>query len=179
MLNLTKPEYVMPFHGDFKRLRLHGDLAESVGIEPAKVFRGRNGLPLEITDTGASFGEDIDSGMIFVDGLDIGDPDDAALRDRRHLSDDGVVIVVATISAKDGSKVAEPEILFRGVPFIEEEDGLVEELREIVAETLEEAAEDGVRSAAVIQEDLHEDIAGFVHEQLKRRPLVMPVVVEV
>jgi ribonuclease J len=179
MLNLTKPKYVMPFHGDFKRLRLHGDLAESVGIDPAKVFRGRNGLPLEITETGAAFGEDTDSGMIFVDGLDIGDPDDAALRDRRHLSDDGVVIVVATISAKDGSKVAEPEILFRGVPFIEEEEGLVEELREVVAETLEEAAEDGVRSAAVIQEDLHEDVAGFVHEQLKRRPLVMPVVVEV
>jgi ribonuclease J len=179
MLNLTKPEYVMPFHGDFKRLRLHGDLAESVGIDPAKVFRGRNGLPLEITESGAAWGEDIDSGMIFVDGVDIGDPDDAALRDRRHLSDDGVVIVVATISAKDGSKVAEPEILFRGVPFIEEEEGLVEELREIVAETLEDAAEDGVRSAAVIQEDLHEDVAGFVYDQLKRRPLVMPVVVEV
>jgi ribonuclease J len=179
MLNLTKPEFVMPFHGDFKRLRLHGDLAESVGIDSAKVFRGRNGLPLEITESGAAWGEDIDSGMIFVDGVDIGDPDDAALRDRRHLSDDGVVIVVATISAKDGSKVAEPEILFRGVPFIEEEEGLVEELREIVAETLEDAAEDGVRSAAVIQEDLHEDVAGFVYDQLKRRPLVMPVVVEV
>jgi ribonuclease J len=179
MLNLTKPEYVMPFHGDFKRLRLHGDLAESVGIDPARVFRGHNGLPLEITESGAAWGEDIDSGMIFVDGIDIGDPDDAALRDRRHLSDDGVVIVVATISAKDGSKVAEPEILFRGVPFIEEEEGLVEELREVVAETLEDAAEDGVRSAAVIQEDLHEDVAGFVYDQLKRRPLVMPVVVEV
>jgi ribonuclease J len=179
MLNLTKPEFVMPFHGDFKRLRLHGDLAESVGIDPAKVFRGRNGLPLEITESGAAWGEDIDSGMIFVDGVDIGDPDDAALRDRRHLSDDGVLIVVATISAKDGSKVAEPEILFRGVPFLEEEEGLVEELREIVAETLEDAAEDGVRSAAVIQEDLHEDVAGFVYDQLKRRPLVMPVVVEV
>jgi ribonuclease J len=179
MLNLTKPRYVMPFHGDFKRLRLHGDLAESVGIDPDKVFRGHNGLPLEITESGAGWGTDIDSGMIFVDGVDIGDPDDAALRDRRHLSDDGVVIVVATISAKDGSKVAEPEILFRGVPFIEEEEGLVEELREVVAETLEDAAEDGVRSAAVIQEDLHEDVAGFVYDQLKRRPLVMPVVVEV
>ena len=104
MLNLTKPQYVMPFHGDHKRLRLHSELAESVGIDPDKIFRGRNGLPLEIDESGARFGEDIDAGMIFVDGVDIGDPDDAALRDRRDLSDDGVVIVVATISAKDGSE---------------------------------------------------------------------------
>ena len=123
MLNLTKPKYVMPFHGDFKRMRLHSDLAESVGIDPAKIFRGRNGMPLEINENGARFGEDIHSGMIFVDGVDIGDPDDVALRDRRTLSDDGVLIVVATISAKDGSQVAEPEVIFRGVPFVEEEDG--------------------------------------------------------
>jgi ribonuclease J len=179
MLNLTKPRFVMPFHGDFKRLRLHGQLAESVGIDPANIFRGRNGLPLEVDGSGASFGEDRDLGMIFVDGVDIGDPDDVALRDRRHLSDDGVLIVVATVSASDGSRAAEPEIILRGVPFIEEEDGLVSELRAVVRETLEEAAEDGVRSTAVIQEDLHEDIAGFVYDQLKRRPLILPVVVEV
>jgi ribonuclease J len=179
MLNLTKPRYVMPFHGDFKRLRLHGQLAESVGIDPANIFRGHNGLPLEVDGSGASFGEDRDLGMIFVDGVDIGDPDDVALRDRRHLSDDGVLIVVATVSGKDGSQAAPPEIILRGVPFIEEEDGLVSELRDVVRETLEEAAEDGVRSTAVIQEDLHEDIAGFVYDQLKRRPLILPVVVEV
>jgi ribonuclease J len=179
MLNLTKPRYVMPFHGDFKRLRLHGQLAESVGIDPANIFRGHNGVPLEVDGSGASFGEDQDLGMIFVDGVDIGDPDDVALRDRRHLSDDGVLIVVATVSGKDGSQAAPPEIILRGVPFIEEEDGLVSELRDVVRETLEEAAEDGVRSTAVIQEDLHEDIAGFVYDQLKRRPLILPVVVEV
>jgi ribonuclease J len=90
-----------------------------------------------------------------------------------------VLIVVATVSGKDGSQAAPPEIILRGVPFIEEEDGLVSELRDVVRETLEEAAEDGVRSTAVIQEDLHEDIAGFVYDQLKRRPLILPVVVEV
>ncbi len=179
MLNLTKPRYVMPFHGDYKRLRLHGDLAESVGIDPKNVFRGRNGLPLEITEKGARFGEQGESGMIFVDGVDIGDPDDVALRDRRHLSDDGVLIVVATISAQDGKKIADPEIIFRGVPFIEEQEDIVKELRGVVADTLEEALEDGVRSATVIQEDLHEDIAGFVYDELKRRPLILPVVVEV
>jgi ribonuclease J len=179
MLNLTKPRNVMPFHGDFKRLRMHGDLAESVGIDPSKVFRGRNGTALEITSKGARFGEQGESGMIFVDGVDIGDPDDVALRDRRHLSDDGVVIVVATVSGRDGKKVADPEIIFRGVPFLEEEKEIVADLRELVAETLQEAADDGVRSVPVIQEDLHEDIAGFLYDELKRRPLILPVVVEV
>jgi ribonuclease J len=179
MLNLAKPQNVMPFHGDHKRLRLHGELAESVGIPSERIFKGRNGLALEIDERGARFGEDVHSGMIFVDGVDIGDPDDVALRDRRTLSGDGVFIVVATISSDDGSQVAEPEVLFRGVPFIESEDGIVEELRDVVGETLAEAAGDGVREVALIQQDLHDDIAGFVYEKLKRRPLILPVVVEV
>ena len=116
MLNLTKPRYVFPFHGDYKRIRLHGELAESVGIDPDNIFRGRNGLTLEITEKGARFGKDVKAGVIFVDGVDIGDPDDVALRDRRTLSADGVFIVVATVSADDGEQVSDPEIIFRGVP---------------------------------------------------------------
>ncbi len=179
MLNLTKPRFVMPFHGDHKRMRLHGELAESVGVEPDDIFRGKNGLALEIDERGASFGDDLHSGMIFVDGVDIGDPDDVALRDRRTLSGDGVFIVVATISADDGSQVTESEVIFRGVPFLESEEGIADELRDVVADTLEEAADDGVRDVSLIQEDLHDDIAEFVYKKLKRRPLILPVVVEV
>ena len=117
--------------------------------------------------------------MIFVDGVSVGEPDEFALRDRRKLSDDGVFIVVATISADDGSQVAEPEVIFRGVPFVEEADGLREELRDVVDDTLAEAAKDQVREIALLQEDLHDDVAEFVYEKLRRRPLVLPVVVEV
>src|SRR6266511_950846 len=179
MLNLTRPRYVFPFHGDHKRLRLHADLAAAVGIDRERIFTGRNGLALEIDSSGASFGEDVHASMIFVDGVSVGEPDEFALRDRRKLSDDGVFIVVTTISADDGSQVADPEVIFRGVPFVEEADGLREELRDVVQETLAEAAEDQVRDVALIQEDLHDDIAEFVYEKLRRRPLVLPVVVEV
>ena len=179
MLNLTKPRHVFPFHGDHKRLRLHADLAESVGIERENIFIGRNGLALDISEDGAEFGEDFHASMIFVDGVSVGEPDEFALRDRRKLSDDGVVIVVATISADDGSQVAEPEIIFRGVPDAEEADGMREELAEVVNDTLAEAAEDQVREIALLQEDLHDDVAEFVHEKLRRRPLILPVVVEV
>jgi ribonuclease J len=179
MLNLTRPRYVMPVHGDHKRLRLHAALAESVRIEPERIFKGRNGLALEFDESGARLGLEIPAGMIFVDGVDIGDPDDVALRDRRALSADGVFIVVATISSADGSQVAPPEIIFRGVPFVEEADGLVEELREVVGDSLAKAARHEERETALLQQDLHDDIAAFVYERLRRRPMVLPVIVEV
>ena len=125
MLNLTKPRYVLPVHGDHRRLSLHGQLAEAVGIPPKSIFHGENGLPLELDSTrGARFGEREQAGMIFVDGMEVGDIEDVALRDRRMLSADGIFIVVATVSEQDGRSVAPPEIIFRGVPFVEETDEL-------------------------------------------------------
>jgi ribonuclease J len=179
MLNLTKPRYVMPVHGDHKRLRLHSELAEAVGVDPVNIFRGRNGLPLEIDADGASFGEDIHAGTMYVDGVNIGDPDDAALRDRREISADGIFIVVVTISSDDGSVVADPEVIFRGVAFLEEADDLVEELSDLVEDQLEEAADAGNRESHLIEEDLHDAVGKFVFQRLKRRPMILPVVIEV
>jgi ribonuclease J len=179
MLNLTKPEYVMPVHGDHKRLRLHGELAEAVGVPPKAIFRGENGLPLEIDSTGARFGDPEQAGMIFVDGVDVGDIEDVALRDRRMLSADGIFIVVATISEQDGRSVVPPEVIFRGVPFIEEDEGFVAELRGAVDESLGRSAEEEIREIDLLQDHLHDDIAEFVYERLRRRPMILPVVVEV
>jgi ribonuclease J len=179
MLNLVRPHYVMPVHGDHKRLRLHAELADAVGIDPEAVFSGENGLPVEIDASGARFGEREQAGMIFVDGVDIGDPADVALRDRRMLSADGIFIVVATVSEQSGESVVPPEVIFRGVPFIEQADGLVEDIREEVEASLARAAQDGVREIDLLQEELHDDLAAFVYERLRRRPMVLPVVVEV
>jgi ribonuclease J len=179
MLNLTKPRYVMPIHGDHQRLRLHAGLAHSVGIAPENVFQGRNGLPLEIDGNGAGFGEEIHAGVIYVDGVNIGEPDDVALRDRHEISADGIFIVVATISAEDGGVVADPEVIVRGVPLPEGEEALVEELKDVVEDALEGAAEAGTRELHLIQEDLHDSIAKLVYERLRSRPMVLPVVVEV
>ncbi|MBB4663417.1 ribonuclease J [Conexibacter arvalis] len=179
MLNLTRPRYVLPVHGDFKRIHLHAQLAEAVGIDPDAIFQGENGLPLDIDESGARWGDKVQSGMIFVDGVDIGDPADVALRDRRMLSADGIFIVVATISEQDGQSVAPPEVIFRGVPFLAEADDLVEEIRGAVEESLDQAARDSVREVDLLQQQLHDDLAAFVYDRLKRRPMVLPVVVEV
>jgi ribonuclease J len=179
MINLTKPKYVLPIHGDYKRLRLHAELAQSIGIAEENIFQGRNGLALELDEKGARFGEDIDAGVIFVDGVNIGDPDDVALRDRRAISADGIFIVVATISTDDGSVVADPEVIFRGVAFLEEAGDLIEEIQDVVEDSLEDAAKAGTRELNLIQEDLHDAVARFVYDKLHRRPMVLPVVVEV
>ena len=179
MLNLVRPRYMMPVHGDHRRLHLHAKLAAAVGIDPERVFRGANGVPLEIDRRGARWADPERSGMIFVDGVDIGDPADVALRDRRMLSADGIFIVVATVSEQTGESVAQPEVIFRGVPFADQGTALVDEIREEVERSLESAARDGVREIDLLQQELHDDLATFVYERLRRRPMVLPVVVAV
>jgi ribonuclease J len=179
MLNLVRPRYVMPVHGDYKRIHLHGLLAEAVGIDAENIFSGANGLPLEIDESGARFGEAEISGMIFVDGVDIGDPADVALRDRRMLSADGIFIVVATIAESDGAPVADTEVIFRGVPFVEQAEQLRQEIRDEVERSLARAKVDGVHEVDLLQQELHDDLAAFVYDRLRRRPMVLPVVVEV
>jgi ribonuclease J len=179
MLNLTRPHYVMPVHGDFKRMLLHSQLAESVGVPAECIFRLENGLPLEIDADGARIGERQTAGMVFVDGVDIGDVADVALRDRRMLSADGIFIVVATISEQDGSSVVAPEVLARGVPFLDDRGQIIEELRDAVEDSLDRAAEQRITEIDVLESMLHDDLASFIYDRLKRRPMVLPVVVEV
>ena len=179
MLNLTRPRYVLPVHGDFKRMLLHARLAEAVGVPREHIFRVENGQALELDRSGARLGGRETAGMVFVDGVDIGDVADVALRDRRMLSADGIFIVVATVSEQDGSSVAPPEVLARGVPFLDSEGGFVEELREAVEDSLDRAAEQSITEIDVLESFLHDDLAQYVYRRLKRRPMVLPVVVEV
>ena len=179
MLNLTRPRYFMPVHGDFKRMLLHAELAESVGIPREAIFRTENGQPLEIDEHGARLGEKETAGMVFVDGVDIGDVSDVALRDRRMLSADGIFIIVATVSEQDGSSVVAPEVLARGVPFLDGDSGFIDELREAVEDSLDRAAEQRIVEIDVLESFLHDDLAAFIYDRLRRRPMVLPVVVEV
>jgi ribonuclease J len=150
-----------------------------VGVPAENIFQGENGRPLEITASGASWGERETAGMIFVDGVDIGDVADVALRDRRMLSADGIFIIVATVSEQDGSSVVAPEVLARGVPFLDGNADFVDDLREAVEDSLDRAASERITEIDVLESMLHDDLAGFIYEKLKRRPMVLPVIVEV
>jgi ribonuclease J len=179
MINLTRPKYVMPVHGDYKRMLIHGELAQAVGVPADCIFRTENGTPLEIDADGARLGEKVTAGMVFVDGVDIGDVADVALRDRRMLSADGIFIIVATVSEQDGSSVVPPEVLARGVPFLEGNGAFIDELREAVEDSLDRAAEERITEIDVLESFLHDDLATFIYDRLRRRPMVLPVVVEV
>ena len=179
MLNLTRPTYLMPMHGDHKRLRLHAELGHAVGMPEENTFRGDNGLPLDITAKGAQFGEREQAGMVFVDGIDLGEPNDSTMRDRRAISADGIMFVVATVSADEGDTLADHEIVLRGVPLGDDEQPFLKGVRKQIEKTLDRAADDDVHEVEVIQQMLHDDLAGHVHRELRRRPMIIPVVVEV
>ncbi|MEX2194141.1 MAG: ribonuclease J [Thermoleophilaceae bacterium] len=179
MLNLTRPRYLMPVHGDHKRIRLHAELGEAVGIPADHIFRADNGIPLEIDAKGARLGERVQAGMVLIDGIELGDPTEVALRDRRELSSDGIMFVVATVSAQDGETLAPHEIVLRGVPFTEDEDPLLDDIREAIEDSLDRASDDDIHEPELIQQILHDDLAKFVYRRLKRRPMILPVVVEI
>lgn len=183
MINLTKPKYVMPVHGDYQRIVLHSRLAEEVGIDPDDIFQMENGLPLEIDENGARIGDRVKSGMIFVDGLEVGNVEDVALRDRRMLSNDGVFIVVATVSEQSGEAIGDPEVIFRGVPFMDDADDMLDDLKISVGTSIADLAKKVKNSEGVaeseLREKLHNDVGRFVYERTKRRPMVLPVIVEV
>ena len=180
MLNLTRPKL-----RDAGPRRLQADAAarrsspRRSACRAENIFRVENGLPLEIDADGARLGEPETAGMVFVDGVDIGDVADVALRDRRMLSADGIFIIVATVSEQDGSSVVAPEVLARGVPFLDDGGKIIEELRDAVEDSLDRAAEQRITEIDVLESMLHDDLAAFIYNRLKRRPMVLPVVVEV
>jgi len=117
--------------------------------------------------------------MVFVDGLEIGEPADAALRDRRALAAEGVLFVVATVAEQDGGTMAPPEVVIRGVPALAAMNGFIDELRDAVEESLDRAADDDVHEIDVLEKLLHDDLATFVFKRANRRPMILPVIVEV
>ena len=179
MLNLTRPRYLMPVHGDFKRIRLHAELAEAVGMPRERIFRGENGLPLDLDERGASFGEPVQAGMVFIDGIELGDATEAALRDRRTLAGDGLMVVVATVSAQDGETIGDPEIILRGVPVAGDEASFTAAARDAIEDSLDRAADDDVHEIDLIQQILHDDLGEFVYRRVRRRPMILPIIVEV
>src|SRR5262249_5118496 len=155
----------------YKRMLIHGQLAEAVGVPRESIFRLENGVPLEIDERGARPGEPETAGMVFVDGVDIGDVADVALRDRRMLSADGLFTILATVSWQDGSSVVAPEVLARGVPFLDGDSKFVDELREAVEDSLDRAAEQRITEVDVLESFLHDDLATFIYDRLRRRPM--------
>jgi ribonuclease J len=176
MLALLRPKALMPVHGEYRMLAAHARLAQEAGIPEESILIAENGSVIELTPKGASIVDQVESGVTLVDGLGVGDVADVALRDRRHMAEDGVLIVVTTLTASDGNMVASPELIARGFG---EQDALLEEVKSEAVEILEDLLADNITEIKLLQEHLHDGIGQLVYDRTRRRPMILPVVLEV
>ena len=176
MIALLRPRSVMPVHGEYRMLAAHARLARDAGVPAERIPIAENGSVVELSAAGARIVGDVPAGITFVDGLAVGDVRDASLRDRRHLAEDGVLIVVATIAPHNGSEVAAPEVIARGFA---DPGELLDEARDEAAQVIQDCLADGIAELKLIQEHLHDAVGQLVHRRTGRRPMILPVVVEV
>ena len=176
LLALVRPKAVMPIHGEYRMLAAHGALARDAGVPEENIIIADNGTVVELDRSGVRIADRIQSGVTFVDGLGVGDVQDVALRDRRRLSEDGVLILVTTIATADGIEIAPPELIARGFA---EDDELLDDLRDEAERVITQLAKDGVTEIKLLQEHLHDALGKIVYDRTRRRPMILPVVIEV
>ncbi|HJV29702.1 MAG TPA: ribonuclease J, partial [Gaiellaceae bacterium] len=174
VIGLLRPKALMPVHGEFRMLAAHAKLGREAGVPANAIVMAENGSVIELSREGVREVERIESGVTFVDGLSVGDLSDVALRDRRRLSEDGVLIIVATVNGD--ASAARPELIARGFP---ETGPVLEEMRDEASRVLQELLQNDTAEIKLIQEHLHDAVGQLIYDRTKRRPLILPVVVEV
>src|SRR6266550_1397088 len=173
MLGLVRPRAVMPVHGEFRMMAAHARLARESGVAEDRIVLAENGSVVELEDGVPRLVDRIEAGVTFVDGLGVGDVQDVALRDRRHLSEDGVLIVVATLTGQNGSVAGQPELIARG--FAEPGEPLLVEMREEAQRVLDGLVKDNVTEIKLLQEHLHDGLGQLIYDRTGRRPMILPV----
>jgi ribonuclease J len=179
MLNLVKPTYMMPVHGEIRHLHAHRELAKAVGMPEDNVFLLDNGDCLEIEESGVHRGKPVGSGVVYVDGLTVGDLGRVVLRDRQLLSSDGLAMIVVAIDTRTGAVVGDPEVITRGLVLGSDTEAALKGIRTRVDKVLKRTAGEGVTDAAVIRKALHDAVSQYVWETARRRPMIIPTVMEV
>lgn len=178
LLSLTRPDSFIPVHGEFRHLSHHARLARQMGVADSRILLAEDGDVVELTDGGIDFVGEVPAGYLYVDGI-VGDVGRGVLRDRKVLAEEGVVIVVLTVDAKSGEVLTGPEIITRGWVYAPEAEGLLVEARQAVLDAMEEAAESGVADFETLKRRARSSLGRFVQDRTKRRPMIVPVVMEV
>ncbi|ANE47591.1 ribonuclease J [Paenibacillus swuensis] len=179
MLTLMQPKYFIPIHGEYRMLRHHGMLAESIGVEKENIFLVDNGDIVEIQNGSARKSGKVQAGNVLIDGLGVGDVGNIVLRDRKLLSQDGILVVVVTLSKQEGNILSGPDIISRGFVYVRESEGLLDEANKIVTNTLNRLMSDNVNEWASLKTHVKEALGRFLYEQTRRRPMILPIIMEV
>lgn len=179
MLNLISPKYFVPVHGEYRHLIHHAMLAKEVGIPDENIFIAENGRILEFTEDHAKMTGRVTAGKVLVDGLGVGDVGNIVLRDRKQLSQDGILIVVVTIDKETTEVIAGPDIISRGFVYVRESEELMEQAREKVKQALKKCQEENIREWSTIKSQVREFLGKYLFEQTRRRPMILPIIMEV
>ncbi|MDF2503171.1 MULTISPECIES: ribonuclease J [Clostridium] len=176
---LVKPRFFMPVHGEYRHLKQHSELAARIGMPKKNILIADNGDVIELTRSSIRKNGSVVSGQVFVDGLGVGDVGNIVLRDRKHLSQDGIVTVVVTIEKQSGSVIAGPDIISRGFVYVRESEDLMDEAREIVKNALKECEEKHITEWAAIKSNIKDGLRLFLYEKTKRKPMILPIIMEI
>ncbi len=179
MLSLTKPRYFIPVHGEYKHLKKHAGLAYSLGFEPDSVIIGSIGNVIETNGVDMKITGQVPSGRVFVDGLGVGDVGSIVLRDRKHLSEDGLIVAVATIEAESGAILAGPDIVSRGFVYVRESEELIDAARSLLMKTLQGCLDGDMRDWNTIKGKMKDDLSDYIYMKTKRRPMILPIIMEI
>lgn len=179
VLALTKPKYFIPVHGEYTHLKKHAELANIMGIEPKNVFILENGKVLEITTNGVKSSETVTAGRVFVDGLGVGDVGNIVLRDRKHLAEDGLIVIVVSIDGANGYVLAGPDVISRGFVYVRESENLMEEIRSIAKSCLENCEKNNIRDWNTIKTNIKSKVSERLYVETKRKPMILPVIMEI
>ena len=179
ILTLTKPKYFMPVHGEYRHLMQHALLAEKLGMSSSNIFMAEIGNVLEISSAGAKFNGNVPGGVVMVDGLGIGDVGNVVLRDRRVLSQDGLVVICITLSSTDGSLLTEPDIISRGFIYMKDNEDLIHDSKTLVQEFVEGLKADKLRDWAYIKNEIRHKLKDFLYAKTKRTPMILPMIIEI
>lgn len=179
MQTLVKPKHFIPVHGEYRHLKQHGELATKLGLDEKSVVIPDVGDIIEVTRNSIKKNGTVASGQIFVDGLGVGDVGNIVLRDRKHLSQDGILTVVVTLSKENKSIVAGPDIISRGFVYVRESEGLMDEARDIVRNTLLDCEEKKITDWATLKSNVRDELRTYLYEKTKRKPMILPIIMEI
>ena len=176
---LVKPRFFLPIHGEQRHLQIHSKLAQAMGMNPRNIFIGEIGSVFEFTAKSCKLKGTVTAGRVFVDGSGVGDVGSVVLRDRKHLAEDGMIVVYVNLSAEDGSILTGPDIITRGFIYVKESEQLMESLQNVATEAIERCQRKGVRDWSAIKSTVKNDLSGYLYKTTKRNPMILPVISEI
>ena len=179
IISLAKPKYFMPVHGEYRQLRAHAETAKEMGIPAENIFILENGKTLELNKKEAKITTSVPSGKILVDGLGVGDVGNIVLRDRQHLSQDGLIVIVMTMDSSTGEIVSGPDVVSRGFVYVRESETLMDDVKRVIKQEVKTFEEEGVRDWSTIKSTLKDDLRDYIFQRTKRNPMILPIIMEV